>query len=195
MTFEQEIYKKINKGEKVYTFEQFLYNKLSPKKMRQCNYAYQKVLGWLKRDFCQGNLSSTVSYGVKKYINWLWENNKLKIESSYCNPHCRVLKLPELWFVLYYDGTIKNIKTKDIIKNPTKNKDGYCTYNGKLVHRLMAEAWFKNWDPKYEAKHKDKDRSNNNIENLELVDNQNNIKHRDGLPYEALPRYYTESKS
>ena len=58
----------------------------------------------------------------------------------------------------------------------------------------MAEAWFENWDSKYEVNHIDKDRSNNNIENLELVDNQNNIKHRDGLPYEALPRYYTKSK-
>ena len=37
-------------------------------------------------------------------------------------------------------------------------------------------------------------KDNNNIEYLELVDNQNNIKHRDGLPYEALPRYYTKSK-
>ena len=194
MTFEIEIYNKLNKGERVYTFQQFLFNKLPASKM-YLNEPYNKVKRWLIRDFKIQKLSPTLNYQAKKYINWLWENNKLKIESSYCNPHCRVLKLPELWFVLYYDGTIKNIKTKDIIKNPTKNKDGYCTYNGKLVHRLMAEAWFKNWDPKYEVNHKDKDRSNNNIENLELVDNQNNIKHRDGLPYEALPRYYTESKS
>ena len=193
MTFEQEIYKKINQGERVYTFEQFLYNKLPVKKM-YLNSPYYKILGWLKRDFCIGQLSSTVAYNVKRYINWLWENNKLKVESSYCNPHCRFLKIEEFLFLLYYDGTIKNIKTKDWIKNPAKNKDGYRTYNGKLVHRLMAEAWFKNWDSKYEVNHIDKDRSNNNIENLELVDNQNNIKHRDGLPYEALPRYYTKSK-
>ena len=59
MTFEEKIYEKINKGEKVYTFEQFLYNKLSPQKMRQCNYAYQKVLGWLKRDLPKGLILQT----------------------------------------------------------------------------------------------------------------------------------------
>ena len=68
MTFEQEIYKKINQGERVYTFEQFLYNKLPVKKM-YLNSPYYKILGWLKRDFCIGQLSSTAAYNVKKYIN------------------------------------------------------------------------------------------------------------------------------
>ena len=72
--------------------------------------------------------------------------------------------------------------------------DGYAVYNGNLVHRLMAEAWLKNPDPNeyIEVNHKDKNRSNNNIENLEWVDHENNILHRDGKPYWAAPRYYTK---
>ena len=73
------------------------------------------------------------------------------------------------------------------------NEEGYAVYGGKLVHRLMAEAWLRNADPKIftEVNHKNKNRSDNSIENLEWVDHQNNILHRDGKEYESAPRYYT----
>ena len=56
----------------------------------------------------------------------------------------------------------------------------------------MAEAWFENWDPCLEVNHIDRNRTNNNIQNLELVDHYNNLLHRDGKSYESKLRMYTE---
>ena len=187
MTFEIEIYNKLNKGERVYTFQQFLFNKLPASKM-YLNEPYNKVKRWLIRDFKIQKLSPTLNYQAKKYINWLWENNKLQIETLSCTPNCR--RLGD--YILYYDGTVRNAKTQGgKVINPVLNEQGYATYGGKLLHRLMAEAWFTNWDPSLEVNHKDKNRTNNNIENLELIDHENNILHRDGKDYYAFPRCYT----
>ena len=111
---------------------------------------------------------------------------------SDCHPHFR----EHCGYLLYFDGTIRNCKTQEMINNPTLNEDGYATYGGKSIHRMMAEAWLINPNPDEftDVNHIDKDRSNNNIENLEWVDHKNNILHRDGKPYFAAPRYYTECK-
>ena len=97
-------------------------------------------------------------------------------------------------YIYYYDGRIKNVKTQETVSNFCLNEEGYAVYNGKLVHRLMADAWLRNPDPETftEVNHKNKNRSDNSIENLEWVDHQNNILHRDGKEYESAPRYYTE---
>ena len=186
------IYKRINSGDKVWTFNQFLFNKLPPQKLYQVNRSYQRVLGWLKRDFCQGKLSSKVNYEIKNYLNWLWNNGKLDVKPSSCNPHFR--RLGD--YLMYYDGTIRNVKTQNTTVNPSITESGYATFNGKLVHRLMAEAWLHNPDDKEftEVNHKDKNRSNNNIANLEWVSHEDNILHRDGKSYHAAPRIFTESR-
>ena len=48
MTFELEIYNKLNRGERVYTFQQFLFNKLPANKMH-LNEPYNKVKRCLLR--------------------------------------------------------------------------------------------------------------------------------------------------
>ena len=119
------------------------------------------------------------------------ESTKHKTYSD-CHPHFR----EHGEYFLYYDGTIRNRKTQKIINSPTLNEGGYATLGGKSVHRMMAESWIINPNPDefVEVNHIDKNRSNNNIENLEWVDRKNNILHRDGKPYYAAPRYYTECK-
>jgi hypothetical protein len=187
--FHLTIYNKIRNGDKVESFEKWMFNKLPPKSMLKLNTPYYKVRDLLVRDFTDGNIPHRMSWRVKKYLNWLFEHGRINVEPSSCTPHSRQLDN----LILYYDGTLRNIKTQNTIINPTLNEEGYATYNGKLIHRLMAEAWLKNPDPdEYtDVNHIDKNRSNNNIENLEWTDHENNMLHKNGKPYWAAPRYYT----
>ncbi len=83
-------------------------------------------------------------------------------------------------------GDIKNKLTGQILK-PTKNISGYLrisqindenklkTY---LVHRLIAQAFYENPDNKKTVNHKNKNRSDNNIENLEWATHTEQMKHQ-----------------
>lgn len=81
-------------------------------------------------------------------------------------------------------GEIKNIKTNKILKGTVRN--GYLmvklTIEGNkkdyLVHRLVAETFLKNSFNLPQVNHKDKNKLNNNINNLEWVSIQENMSHR-----------------
>ena len=186
--FEIDIYQKILRGEQVVSFEKFLVG-IEPRH-DYTQRSYLKIKYWLKRDFENGNPPTKARKSIKKWLMWLWENGKVKIPSSSCRPHMRRVGN----YIYYYNGKIKNVKTQETTSNFYLNEEGYAVYNGKLVHRLMADAWLKNPDPEMftEVNHKNKNRSDNSIENLEWVNHQNNILHRDGKEYESAPRYYTE---
>tara|TARA_B100000427_G_scaffold254732_1_gene218331 strand:- start:2386 stop:2976 length:591 start_codon:yes stop_codon:yes gene_type:complete len=183
--FEIEIYKKVTKGIKVYTFENYLQG--IPLAEDYTERAYDNVKSMLRKDFQKGKLPTKARLPVKKWLTWLWKNGKVKPPYSECRPHMRMVGN----YIYYFDGRIKKRSTQDTTVNFYLNEQGYAMYEGKLVHRLMAEAWFKNWNPAYEVNHKDKNRSNNHISNLELVDHNNNILHRDNKPYFSVPREYT----
>ena len=46
---------------------------------------------------------------------------------------------------------------------------------GRLVHRLVAEAFIERPDGLYEVNHKDEDKTNNSVENLEWCDHRYNM--------------------
>lgn len=85
------------------------------------------------------------------------------------------------------DGYVINLNNNNIVKSPLtreiNNVDSYRYYSIEnerhLVHRLMLEAWVYNDDPlkKIYSNHKDLNKHNNVLSNLEWATPQENTKH------------------
>ena len=98
-------------------------------------------------------------------------------------------------------GNILSVKGDRLLK-PYKCSNGYlqvkltsngCT-KGELVHRLVAKAFIPNPNNLAQINHKDEDRTNNRVENLEWCDqsyNMNygtgNLKRKEKLEYRESP--------
>lgn len=89
-------------------------------------------------------------------------------------------------------GNIRNITTKKILKGRI-TKSGYYqvsikinatnTFCNRYIHRLVAIYWIDNDNPenKKEVNHKDGNKLNNILENLEWVTSSENQKHRHSI--------------
>lgn len=76
------------------------------------------------------------------------------------------------------------------LKQCTSSSHGYATIRADnknlLIHRLVAERWIPNPDGKRTVNHKDGDKLNNHVSNLEwLTDSENNKHAFDSLGREA----------
>ena len=78
------------------------------------------------------------------------------------------------------EGQVYNKKWNRYVKLQ-KHRKGYVCVNicggSKLVHRLVAEKYIPNPENKPQVNHKDGDKTNNCVENLEWVSNQENRNH------------------
>lgn len=83
-------------------------------------------------------------------------------------------------------GLVRNKETGKLLKVQTV-KAGYCMYylrngcdlknHGRLVHRLVAQTFLFNPNQLPEVNHKDFDKSNNHISNLEWCSKEQNTQH------------------
>lgn len=102
-----------------------------------------------------------------------------------------LINYEEIWKdVVGYEGVYQvsnlgRLRSRFKIRKPVKRKDGYwhskLRINGvekmKLIHRLVAEAFLEATSDQTEVNHKDGNRANTRLENLEWVTRSENLKH------------------
>ena len=84
-------------------------------------------------------------------------------------------------YLIFEDGGVYSIQSDRFLKH-CKNGDGYLAVHlyknkkvyTKSIHRLVGQAFIPNPDNKPEVDHIDRNKSNNNVENLRWVNSSEN---------------------
>lgn len=100
-----------------------------------------------------------------------------------------------------YLGTSGYKRFKEKMLAPVYNQKGYARVGLKdknhhqrtlSIHRLVAEAFIPNPDNLPQVNHKDENKSNNNVENLEWTSCKDNVNYGTGVKRRSITQRYTE---
>lgn len=87
-------------------------------------------------------------------------------------------------YIVYEDGSVYSKITKRFL-NPTLSPNGYLMYSNSLgsVHRLVAKSFISEIPEGMVVNHKDGNKLNNSVDNLEIITHSENVIHayRNGL--------------
>lgn len=87
-------------------------------------------------------------------------------------------------YIVYENGRVYSKITKRFL-NPTLSPSGYLTYSNNLgtVHRLVAKSFISEIPEGMVVNHKDGNKLNNSVDNLEIITHSENVIHayRNGL--------------
>lgn len=116
-------------------------------------------------------------------------------------------EIKEIWKpVVGYEGyevsSFGRVRNKHKILTPYLTEKGYlrCHIRGKWhrIHRLVAEAFVQNPNNYSEVNHKDEDKTNNCVENLEWCNHSQNLLHSRGktiIQYDSKGKILREWKN
>lgn len=81
-------------------------------------------------------------------------------------------------YIVYENGRVYSKISKRFL-NPALSPNGYLTYSNKLgsVHRLVAKSFISEIPEGMVVNHKDGNKLNNSVDNLEIITHSENIKH------------------
>lgn len=100
-------------------------------------------------------------------------------------------------------GRNRIFEEKEIVVSQNPFGYRYCNLGGRknrerwLVHRLIAELWIDKKESTLEVNHKDGNKGNNSVENIEWITHQENEihKHQNNLDGETISTQYLKFKS
>ena len=138
---------------------------------------------------CKGNLNS--------YMNFIWKYDQEELLEN------------EIWKELTYDRYMFNVSNYGRVKNKNGYSYGSLTDSGylrtsstlnkqiikKFVHVLVAEAFLTKINDNLIVNHKDGNKSNNNVNNLEWVTFSENSKHSHNIKKEIIEYILTEKEA
>ena len=89
------------------------------------------------------------------------------------------------YYYVSKDGKVYSVRTPKLKELKGRDCNGYRTVtltdadgvHQLYIHRLVAKAWLPHWSDNMEVNHKDMDKTNNSVDNLEWVTHMENVRH------------------